>query len=182
MTLLSLATVSLSDDSWFVHGLIGTNSVEWLIDSGAGPSLLDYGVYTSLDPSIRPSLMEYSVSLLAAAGAPLKVYGQIAVEVKFGKTEFVIPLVVTDLGGLQGISGNMFIRSAEDVEFDLRRGTMSMGSEVYYLHERAGEVDCFVRLERYQVMSAPSHVGPSCGPLGNSASHVGPAMLDRGPH
>ena len=146
---------ALSDDSWFVHGLIGTNSVEWLIDSGAGPSLLDYGVYTSLDPSIRPSLMEYSVSLLAAGGAPLKVYGQIAVEVKFGKTEFVIPLVVTDLGGLQGILGNMFIRSAEDVEFDLRRGTMSMGSEVYYLHERAGEVDCFVRLE--QVVEVPGN-------------------------
>ena len=34
----------------------------------------------------------------------------------------------------------------------------------------------------YQVMSAPSHVGPSCGPLGNSASQVGPAMLERGPH
>ena len=146
---------ALSDDSWFVHGLIGTDSVEWLIDSGAGPSLLDYGVYTSLDPSIRPSLMEYSVSLVAAAGAPLKVYGQIAVEVKFGKTEFVIPLVVTDLGGLQGILGNMFIRSAEDVEFDLRRGTMSMGSEVYYLHERAGEGDCFVRLE--QVVEVPGN-------------------------
>ena len=31
---------ALSDDSWFVHGLIGTNTVEWLIDSGAGPRLL----------------------------------------------------------------------------------------------------------------------------------------------
>ena len=66
---------------------------------------------------------------------------------KFGKTEFVIPLVVTDLGGLQGILGNRFIRSAEDVDFDLRRGTMSVGSEVYCLHERAGEGDCYVRLE-----------------------------------
>ena len=146
---------SLSDGSWYIYGSIGAETVEWLIDSGAGPSLLDYGVYRALDPEIRPDLLECVTNLLAAAGAPLKVYGQIAVEVKFGKTEFVIPLVVTDLGGLQGILGNMFIRSAEDVEFDLRRGTMSMGSEVYYLHERAGEGDCFVRLE--QVVEVPGN-------------------------
>ena len=146
---------SLSDGSWYIYGSIGAGTVEWLIDSGAGPSLLDYGVYRALDPEIRPDLLECVTNLLAAGGAPLKVYGQIAVEVKFGKTEFVIPLVVTDLGGLQGILGNMFIRSAEDVEFDLRRGTMSMGSEVYYLHERAGEVDCFVRLE--QVVEVPGN-------------------------
>ena len=146
---------SLSDGSWYIYGSIGAETVEWLIDSGAGPSLLDYGVYRALDPEIRPDLLECVTNLLAAGGAPLKVYGQIVVEVKFGKTEFVIPLVVTDLGGLQGILGNMFIRSAEDVEFDLRRGTMSMGSEVYYLHERAGEVDCFVRLE--QVVEVPGN-------------------------
>ena len=146
---------SLSDGSWYIYGSIGAGTVEWLIDSGAGPSLLDYGVYRALDPEIRPDLLECVTNLLAAGGAPLKVYGQIAVEVKFGKTEFVIPLVVTDLGGLQGILGNMFIRSAEDVEFDLRRGTMSMGSDVYYLHERAGEVDCFVRLE--QVVEVPGN-------------------------
>ena len=146
---------SLSDGSWYIYGSIGAGTVEWLIDSGAGPSLLDYGVYRALDPEIRPDLLECVTNLLAAGGAPLKVYGQIAVEVKFGKTAFVIPLVVTDLGGLQGILGNMFIRSAEDVEFDLRRGTMSMGSEVYYLHERAGEVDCFVRLE--QVVEVPGN-------------------------
>ena len=139
---------ALSDDSWYVHGSIGPEIVEWLIDSGAGPSLLDYGVYTSLKPETRPNLVEYSTNLLAAGGTQLKVYGEITIDVTFGKMDFPISLVVADLGGLQGILGGRFIRSAEDVVFDLKKGTMVVGSEVCYLHEKSGEASCYVRLEQ----------------------------------
>ena len=139
---------ALSDDSWYVHGSIGPEIVEWLIDSGAGPSLLDYGVYTSLKPETRPNLVEYSTNLLAAGGTQLKVYGEITIGVTFGKLDFPISLVVADLGGLQGILGSRFIRSAEDVVFDLKKGTMVVGSEVCYLHEKSGEASCYVRIEQ----------------------------------
>ena len=82
-------------------------------------------------------------------------YGEVTLDVRLAQIDFSIPLVVADLGGLQGILGNRFIRSADDVDFDLRRGTMSVGSEVYYLHERAGEGDCYVRLE--QVVEVPGN-------------------------
>ena len=38
---------------------VGADTVEWLIDSGAGPNLLDYRRYNTLDPETRPSLLEY---------------------------------------------------------------------------------------------------------------------------
>ena len=138
---------ALSDDGWFVQGLIGQEKVEWLVDSGAGPCLLDHTVYGSLDPEVRPSLFAYSGSLLAAGGTRLKVYGMVTLNVKFGAMDFAIVLVVADLGSLQGILGNGFIRNAEGVEFDLKRGTMTVGSQLRYLHERAGEAGCCVRIK-----------------------------------
>ena len=138
---------ALNDDSWYVQGSIGADTVEWLIDSGAGPNLLDYRRYNTLDPATRPSLLEYPTELLAAGGTQLRVYGEANVEVRFGSLDFAIPVVVADLGDLQGILGNRFIRSAEDVTFDLRKGTMTVGEQVCYLHERAGEDSCYVRIK-----------------------------------
>ena len=138
---------ALTDDSWYVHGSIGVEVIEWLVDSGAGPNLLDHGIYHALSPEAKPVLMECETNLLAAGGTKLKVYGQVTANVKFGNTDFVLPLVVADLGGLQGILGNKFIRTADDVTFDLRKGTMLVGSDVLYLHERCGEASCYVRLE-----------------------------------
>ena len=97
---------ALSDDSWYLHGPIGSKTVEWLIDSGAGPNLLDYGVYASLDASKRPRLVKYAANLLAAGGTQLKVNGEVVAEVRFGEFDLTIPVVIADLGGLEGILGN----------------------------------------------------------------------------
>ena len=161
---------ALTDDSWYIHGSISAKTIEWLIDSGAGPSLLDYEVYLGIDPEGRPTLAEYSTDLLAAGGSQLNVYGQIVAEVQFGQVNFTIPLVVADLGGLQGILGNKFIRSAEDVMFDLRKGTMSVGSQICYLHERSGEDGHYVRLEQAieipgnHEVQVPARVSPNWTP------------------
>ena len=104
-------------------------------------------MYTSLKPETRPNLVEYSTNLLAAGGTQLKVDGEITIDVTFGKLDFPISLVVADLGGLQGILGSRFIRSAEDVVFDLKKGTIVVGSQVCYLHEKSGEAS-YVRIEQ----------------------------------
>lgn len=72
-----------------------------------------------------------STELKTADGKPLQVYGQTEIPLTFGDREFIIPVIVAELGdlteilgALSGILGLDFL-SENDVIFDLRKGVLN---------------------------------------------------------
>ena len=59
---------AVDDDCWFLKGYTCGLDVEWLVDSGAGHSLIDYVKFMEIDPVKRPSLQACPFRLIGAGG------------------------------------------------------------------------------------------------------------------
>ena len=47
---------AIDGDCWFLDGHTAGVNIEWLVDSGAGHSLIDYTKFMEIAPAKRPSL------------------------------------------------------------------------------------------------------------------------------
>lgn len=144
-----------SGQCWFLVGDVSGSSLEWLVDTGASPNVLDRSRYLSMPDSKRPPLQPVHVSLRAADGGPLQIYGKCALEVVFAGQPFQIPVIVADLGPLPGILGMWFLE-CDDFCFDIRRGRLSTPRGEMYLVRKEGSNCCRVSMSETMVIP-PGH-------------------------
>ena len=127
---------AVDENCWFVNSHTAGISIEWLVDSGAGHSLVDIHKFMEIDPARRPSMRDCPFRLKGAGGETLKVYGEVNLEVKLGQCWYEIPVVVAELGNFEGLLGIRYLRSASECRMDFVRGILSVDDHKIPLHEK----------------------------------------------
>ena len=169
---------STDDDCWFLNGHTVGLDIEWLVDSGAGHSLIDFQKFMQIDPTKRPCIEPCPIRLRGAGGESLKVYGEVVLEVMLGRYWYEIPTVVADLGNLEGLLGIRYLRSANECQMDFIRGILSVDDNKIQLHVRSYEGISHVRAESGFVIPAEHEIVVSgvlsCRPLATEQGLIEP--------
>ena len=128
---------------WFAKGFVFNLDIDWLIDSGAAPNVLDIGAYKSIPEHHRPTLEPTSASFQSADGNTLSVYGEADIPVCFGTTTLLVRCVVAHLGNLQAIVGIHFLEENRCI-VDLENGRISSPTFEITLYKlsRKESLDC----------------------------------------
>ena len=122
------------------------SNVNWLIDTGASPNVLDFKMYDQIPLYIKPALHQASADLRAADGSLLNVYGETVISVKIGSCSFEICVVVADLGGdIDGILGMRFL-SDQACVIDTCTGSLKMKNIEVRLQRQESSHCCRVRV------------------------------------
>jgi hypothetical protein len=108
--------------------------VEWLIDTGASPNLLDIGVFQALPEATRKPLDSTDLRLFGANGSALEVYGNSSVDVVVEEERYNVPVVVANLEGAQGILGMSFLTD-NSCSLDVCRGHLDCRDAQHQLHK-----------------------------------------------
>ena len=98
-------------ECWYARGRVFDHPIDWLVDTGSSHSVIDNGYYTRLAGGREISMKESNTLLRAADGNTMKVTGEIRLELSLAGHTFDIPVIVAELGGLQGILGLEFLSS-----------------------------------------------------------------------
>ena len=138
---------AIDGDCWFLDGHTAGVNIEWLVDSGAGHSLIDFTKFMEIAPAKRPSLRPCPFRLRGAGGEALKVYGEMTLEVMLGRCWYEVPTIVAELGNLEALLGIGYLRSASECQMDFVRGILSVDNNKIQLHERSQNGISHVRAE-----------------------------------
>ena len=94
----------------YVHTVVGDKDTQWLVDTGASPSLMNVNIYNSMSPEVKPPMHQYQAELVAADGhTRMEVHGITELEVLMGGQMYKLSVVLADLGEIEGILGMDFI-------------------------------------------------------------------------
>ena len=121
--------------------------MEWLVNTGASPNVLDKKSYDLIDPRLRPSLKPISVDFRAAEGSFLKVHGEADFEICLNKKFFVIKFVVAELDELKGIIGMQFLNSIA-CTIDIVHGVLTIDGTQIQMQRNDGPDCCRIRLSQ----------------------------------
>ena len=119
--------------------------MEWLIDSGAKPNLIDNRVYEVLAEEVRTPLSPVRKRLLGANGTELSVNGEAEILLEAGEQTYEVKVIVADLHGLQGILGMEFFVPNE-CSLNLHQGYIDCGKVRHRLYRRERAIVQPVRL------------------------------------
>ena len=114
-------TAAAAGRCWFAKGLVYGESLDWLVDTGASPNVIDIDVFNAIPDSLRPKLQYTNTSFQSADGGTMSVYGEADLLVTFGNTPVILKVVVAQLGSLQAIVGIQFLEENKCI-FDLENG------------------------------------------------------------
>ena len=128
--------------------------VELLVDSGSTYTLLDKTIYDQIKPQNKPPLKPSSLSLTAANGEKLKVYGETVFDFDIDDFSYQCPIKVVSLGNLNAILGTDFLEEF-DCMFRVGRGILEIGRRPVTLHRK----DTITRCARVSVAKTV-HIGP----------------------
>ena len=127
------------------------NVVNWLVDTGAPPNVLSWNTYQKIDDDIKPTLRRTEADLRAADGNPLTLYGVIDIDVHIAGKLFTIPVMVADIGNLDGILGMQFLED-ENCIIDINRGRLMLGNIEVFMHRHETSECCRIRLAESQTI------------------------------
>ena len=111
---------------FFLNSHLESESVDFLIDTGAATNVLSYDAYSLLSDQCRPKLDKASEELRAADRGFLKIYGQTVIKLSLSGRVFKVPAIVADLRNLPGILGMSFLRD-ENCIIDLKHDVLQIG-------------------------------------------------------
>ena len=123
---------------WFLRGGLDDVRLEWLVDTGAVPNLLDTAAYEAISDTARKPLLETNVHLFGANGGPLTVHGWTEVVLVVEGRRYELPVIVADLEGLQGILGINFLED-NDCSINVKRGYLDCGVYRHQLYRLRAE-------------------------------------------
>ena len=109
----------------FAGGNVGHRCMQILLDSGAALSVIRND---ALDDRSRKSLTATSKTAIGANGLPLKVMGQVNIDVTLGRFRAAHTFIVVKDLTLECILGVDFLRSNKAV-MDFRTNTLHLGNE-----------------------------------------------------
>ena len=98
---------------WYLRAQVGDLQVDFLIDSGSQPNLMDQKVYDALPVESRGLLRVSNTRLYGASGSEIDVSGETTVKLQVGQEELELPVIVASLNGAQGILGMDFLSGNE---------------------------------------------------------------------
>ena len=91
----------------YLPGFVGGTRVMWLIDTGAGRSILSFKIYNSLPASAKFSLSSANSAIALADGQQAKTHRLGHVVVRLGTKEFEMHVIVAEVED-EGILGMDF--------------------------------------------------------------------------
>jgi hypothetical protein len=133
------------NNCWYINGKTCDISIQWLVDTGASPNVLDWKVYQKIDPTLRPALHSVRANLQAAEGTPLTIYGETNIEVILNSQVFNVKVIVADLQALDGILGMNFL-GEEGCVIDTYYAKLITTNMEVRMHRQCETNCCVVRL------------------------------------
>ena len=119
--------------------------MSWLIDTGASTNVLNTKWYTNIDSEMKPALQQVESVLRSVDGTPLEILGETNVDVQLARQVFNVPVVVADIGELDGIIGMKFL-SEQNAIIDVFHGSLRIDNTEIFMHRQEIFECCRVRL------------------------------------
>ena len=105
-----IRNVSEGTNCVYVNSMIFGRQSAFLIDTGASVNVIDMTLYQQLMGNRKSTLRPCDVDLLAADGqTQLRVHGQITLDMEMGGHVYTLPMIVAEIGTMDGILGMEFI-------------------------------------------------------------------------
>ena len=144
-----------SKECWYVHSEVTGQNIKWLIDTGASPNVLNWETFRELSESQGIQMEDSDAHLKAADGNDLKVHGETKLQVQLGEDVFLIPVVVAELGGLQGMLGMDFLSQCV---IDSQHGRLLREQSEISLHRLGDNLTCSMFTQKRVRVPASSEV------------------------
>ena len=135
---------AVAGECWYAQGRVFDNHVDLLVDTGASLNVIDTETYTKLSRGRDISMKESNTLLRTANGNAMRVAGEVRLELSLAGQTFEIPVIVAELGGLQGILGLRFL-SSQGFLIDATEGKLLCGQLEIALHRNRDDL-CTVML------------------------------------
>lgn len=121
---------------WFITLCIENFPVTMLLDTGAGRTMLNKNMFhvlqnTMPEISLRPS----RIKLVNASGEPMSIAGSIGVKLSIANMVDNQHILISDLGGVQGVLGMDYLQRAGPV--DLSKGLLYVRNKPVFLHRES---------------------------------------------
>ena len=156
---------SADDRSWFVQSLVYRRHCNWLIDTAAGYNILNIRVFKQL--RYKPKLSFTTVTLVTAGGKKIHIFGETRITVVISGHRFSVPVIVADLGVLNGILGMQFL-TEQKCSLDTFHGKLYTNNNHILLHRNEVQRHCSIRLKNtvvvrpYQDKIVIGFIEPKC--------------------
>lgn len=155
LTQTELLLKAVTGQCWYMRSEVEGLVVDWLVDSGANPNVLDKSVYDRIPDPVRPRLVPTPIKLGAADGRPLTVHGECTLTLQAGGRSYGLQVFVAELGGLDGLLGMGFLRQ-ERCRLDAGQGILEVNDDLVMLHQPGNGQYHPIRLTK-SVQIAPNH-------------------------
>nr|XP_039248825.1 uncharacterized protein LOC120326571 [Styela clava] len=157
--LLSTMISSLTwTNGWHVKALVNNVPVLFLIDTGAGVSLIDTAIYSMLQKnSYIPELHSFQVPLRTASGESLVSHGALDVNLTIESWSVEHTVVVADLGSRLGILGMDYLGKWDCVLYP-SLGRFVLGGQDVTVQQQTSVPCCRVTVEEDVVIPARSGI------------------------
>ena len=133
----------MKEVGWYAKlKLFEKRPINFLVDTGASVTLIDVRLWRKLIvPRTGCNLDKVADEFVLADGSPLKVEGQLEIQLWWGRRSFKHDVVIADLGQEHAILGLDFLERYE-AQLDLRTGTATLGPTVITLRKQGQEMGC----------------------------------------
>ena len=133
------------NDCWYVQSYMYERPIQWLVDTGASPNVLDWNTYMDIPTNKRPVLTAVNTNLQAADGTALCVYGETNIEITLHGQTFQVKVIFAALQDIEGILGMSFLSLCACV-IDTYHGSLTVQGTKMMLLKQEGPDCCRVRI------------------------------------
>ena len=136
------ALIDKGENCWVLPTIIDNTRFELLVDSGASKSLVDTEVFKKCFPAKFAKLHQPDTNMWAANDTAMKIDGEGEVLIEIGSKKFCQSVAVTNLGNLDGILGNDFLKR-HNVQLNLGDGIFKIeGWSVFMSDQPRKSIKC----------------------------------------
>ena len=129
-------------DCLYVKGNLGGVHIDWLIDTGAAPNVLNYSFYDKLNPNQRPILNPVTTRIQAAEGTSLNVHGEADFDIVLdGLMISAVRFIVADLDNIHGILGMNFFSKTSCI-INVSEGYISVNTKHVSMYKQGVLSSC----------------------------------------
>ena len=172
---------AVSNSSWFITGNLLGRNFEFLLDTGAECTLVHENIWKSFfstGPEI-PTLHCTSVSLHLANGETMRAAGEVVTDLTVGGLRGNGPIIVANIGSLQGVIGLDFLEKL-GAQIDLKRGTLQIEDHMIVMHRKHASSCCRIAVTESITIPAQSEI-ESTGQIKRKSKSAAPmSFLDIG--
>ena len=132
---------TVAKDCLFLHGLVEQQPIDWLIDTGAGPNIMNYETFQKIGGEEKFNLQEDKLILTLPNGDALKVYGMVQISVQIGTHLFNIDVTIAEMTKVDAILGIDFLCN-NHFSLDFYSGELFYKETVFQMHHNTDSKFC----------------------------------------